>query len=91
MAVYKVYFKASVEKDLKPTPQEGPNQNFPEHTSLLCQEPQPFGSAKLSDQDRYLNSPGKLRGWLYSIQDDELTVCVVKVGNRKDIYRRRKE
>jgi mRNA interferase RelE/StbE len=88
MAVYKVYFKESVEKDLESIPKKTLNEIL-RRISLLSQEPRPFGSEKLSDQERYRIRQGNYRV-VYSIQDDELTVWIVKVGNRKEIYRRRK-
>jgi mRNA interferase RelE/StbE len=32
-------------------------------------------------------APPRLIRIIYSIQDDELTVWVVKIGQRKDVYR----
>ena len=46
----------------------------------------PPGCEKLTGQQRYRLRQGQYR-ILYSIQDDELTVWVVKVEHRKDIYR----
>ena len=46
----------------------------------------PPGCEKLTGQDRYRLRQGRYR-IVYSIQDDELTVWVVKVGHRKDVYR----
>jgi mRNA interferase RelE/StbE len=40
----------------------------------------------LTGQERYRLLQALYR-IVYSIQDDELTVWVVKVGHRKDIYR----
>ena len=89
MAVYKVYFKESVEKDLKSIPKKDLSKII-QHISWLSQEPRPFGSEKLSGQERYRIRQGNYRV-VYSIQDDMLTVWIVKVGARKEIYRRRKE
>jgi mRNA interferase RelE/StbE len=88
MAVYKVYFKESVEKDLRSIPKKDLSKIL-QRISLLSQEPRPFGCEKLSDQERYRFRHGNYRV-LYSIQDDELTVWIVKVGDRKEIYRRKK-
>jgi len=46
----------------------------------------PKGCEKLTGQEKYRLRQGRYR-IVYSIQDDELTVWVVKVGHRKDIYR----
>ena len=52
----------------------------------LKQNPRPPGCEKLTGQERYRLRQGRYR-IVYSIQDDELTVWIVKVGQRKDIYR----
>jgi mRNA interferase RelE/StbE len=51
----------------------------------LAEDPRPPGCEKLTGQQRYRLRQGRYR-ILYSIQDDELTVWIVKVGHRKDIY-----
>lgn len=89
MAVYKVYFKESVEKDLKSISKKDLSKIL-QRISLLSQEPRPFGSEKLSGQERYRIRQGNYRV-VYSIQDDRLTVWIVKVGDRKEIYRRKQE
>jgi len=53
---------------------------------MLEENPRPEGSTKLSGQERYRLRQGRYR-IVYSIQDYELTVWVVKIGHRKDIYR----
>ena len=57
-----------------------------ERIEALAADPRPPGCEKLTGQQRYRLRQGRYR-ILYSIQDDELTVWVVKVGHRKDIYR----
>ena len=46
----------------------------------------PAGAEKLSGQERYRIRQGNYR-ILYSIQDGELTIWVVKVGHRREVYR----
>ncbi|MBL7005546.1 MAG: type II toxin-antitoxin system RelE/ParE family toxin [Spirochaetia bacterium] len=48
--------------------------------------PSPPQSKKLSGHDRYRLRQGNFR-ILYSIEDEKLIVCVVKVGNRREVYR----
>jgi mRNA interferase RelE/StbE len=52
----------------------------------LATDPRPPGSAKLTGQERYRIRQGRYR-IVYSIQDKQLTVWIVKVGHRKSIYR----
>ena len=85
MAAYKIYFKKSVEKDFKIIPKKDLKKIL-DRIETLAEEPRPLGSEKLAGQQRYRLRQGRYR-ILYSIQDDELTVWVVKVGHRKDIYR----
>ncbi|GAB4342012.1 MAG: hypothetical protein Kow0099_19180 [Candidatus Abyssubacteria bacterium] len=52
----------------------------------LAKDPRPVGCEKLSGNERYRLRQERYR-IIYSVQDDELTVWVVKVGHRKSIYR----
>ena len=52
----------------------------------LAEDPRPEGCEKLVGRERYRLRQGRYR-ILYSIQDDELTVWVVKIAHRKDVYR----
>jgi len=85
MAEYKVLFKNSVWKDFESIP-KGQLQNILKKIRSLSINPRPNGSQKLSSQERYRLRQGRYR-ILYSIQDDELTVWVVKVAPRKEVYR----
>jgi mRNA interferase RelE/StbE len=85
MAAYKLFFKKSVQKDLNAIPKEDLSRIL-KRIEGLAENPRPAGCEKLTGQDRYRLRQGRYR-ILYSIQDDELTVWVVKVGHRKDIYR----
>jgi mRNA interferase RelE/StbE len=85
MAAYKVYFKASVEKDLRAIAKKDLKKIL-QRISQLSLESRPPGSEKLSAQERYRIRQGLYR-IVYSIQDDQLLVCIVKVAHRKDVYR----
>lgn len=87
MAVYKykVHFKASVEKDFT-TISKKELKKILKRIKGLAENPRPWGCERLTGQERYRIRQGRYR-IVYSIQDDELTVWVVKVGHRKDIYR----
>ena len=85
MAVYKILFKKSVQKDFNSIPKKDLNKIL-DRIELLGEDPRPSGCEKLTGQQRYRLRQGRYR-ILYSIQDDELTVWIVKVGHRKDIYR----
>lgn len=85
MAVYKVLFKASVEKDFAAIPRKDLKKIL-KRIQGLVENLRPWGCEKLTGQERYRLRQGRYR-IVYSIQDDDLTVWVVKVGHRKDIYR----
>ncbi len=85
MAGYKIFFKVSVEKDLRPFPQKDVKKILQRVNSLTL-DPRPSGSEKLTGQERYRIRQGRYR-ILYSIQDNELTIWVVKISHRKDVYR----
>jgi len=85
MAVYKIYFKDSVRKDLDAIP-KGDLQRIIERIGNLAADPRPVGCEKLSGQEKYRVRQGNYR-IIYSIQDTELTIWVVKVGHRREVYR----
>ena len=85
MAAYKIYFKKSVEKDFRVIPKKDLVKIL-ERIEALAEDPRPPGCEKLSGQQKYRLRQGRYR-ILYSLQDDELTIWVVKIGHRKDIYR----
>jgi mRNA interferase RelE/StbE len=85
MAEYKIYFKESVEKDFRLIPKKD-IQKILSRIETLAKDPRPPGHEKLTGQERYRVRQGQFR-IIYSIQDKEFTVWVVKVGHRKDVYR----
>ncbi|MFW5635860.1 MAG: type II toxin-antitoxin system RelE family toxin, partial [Thermodesulfobacteriota bacterium] len=52
----------------------------------LGEDPRPTGSEKLTGQELYRVRTGSYR-ILYSMQDNKLTIWVIKVGHRKEVYR----
>ncbi|MDX1736891.1 MAG: type II toxin-antitoxin system RelE/ParE family toxin [Alphaproteobacteria bacterium] len=84
MAEYKIFFKKSVWKDFEPIPKKDLRRIL-QRIDLLSENPRPPGSQKLSGQEKYRIRQGHYR-IVYSIQDDELTIWIVRVGHRKDIY-----
>lgn len=86
MAEYKIYFRQSVLKDLAKIPKRE-LQRIIKRIEKLADDPRPRGCEKISGQDRFRIRQGSYR-IVYSIQDDELTIWVVKIGHRRDIYRK---
>jgi len=85
MAEYKLFFKKSVQKDFNTIPKNDLRRIL-NRIEALTKDPRPPGCEKLTGQERYRLRQGRYR-IVYSIQDDELTVWVVKVVHRKQIYR----
>lgn len=85
MDAYKIYFRELVEKDLRAIPTRDLRKILL-RIEALATDPRPSGCEKLTGQDRYRVRQGRYR-IVYSIQDEVLTVWIVKVGHRKDIYR----
>jgi mRNA interferase RelE/StbE len=85
MEEYKIFFKNSVEKDLQSIPKKYLIKIL-QRIEGLKDNPRPEGSEKLTGHDRYRLRQGVYR-IVYSIQDTELTIWVVKVAHRKEIYK----
>ncbi|MDD2734263.1 MAG: type II toxin-antitoxin system RelE/ParE family toxin [Desulfuromonadaceae bacterium] len=85
MAGYSIFFKESVKKDLDAIP-KGDLLRIMERIRNLADDPRPAGCEKLSGQEKYRVRQGNYR-IVYSIQDTGLTVWVVTVGHRREVYR----
>jgi len=85
MVSYKIFFKESVEKDFHEIPRKDLKKILA-RIKLLSENPRPPGCEKLTGQEKYRVRQGRYR-IVYSIQDEELMVWVVKVGHRKDVYK----
>jgi mRNA interferase RelE/StbE len=83
---YKVSIKRSAVKEIETIPQKKERQRIIRRIGQLAEDPRPPGSKKLSGNDKYRVRQGSYR-IVYSIEDNELIVVVVKVGHRKDVYR----
>jgi len=83
---YKVSIKRSAVKEIEAIPQKKERQRIIRRIGQLAEDPHPPGSKKLSGNDKYRVRQGSYR-IVYSVEDNELIVVVVKVGHRKDVYR----
>lgn len=86
MASYRLFIKRSAAKELESISSKQDRRRIVARIQALATDPRPPGSRKLSGRDRYRLRQGVYR-ILYSIEDDQLTVWVVKIGHRKDVYR----
>lgn len=85
MARYKLVVRRSVAKDLRALPQADIARILA-RIEALQDDPRPPGCEKLSGLERYRIRQGVYR-ILYEIADEVLTVVVVKVGHRREVYR----
>jgi mRNA interferase RelE/StbE len=85
MAEYKIFFKRSAVKDLG-TISKKDRQRIIDRIDLLKEEPRPPGCEKLSGQERYRVRQDNFHIG-YSIQDERLSVWIIKIGQRRNIYR----
>ncbi len=87
MARFRLAFKASVAKDLRPIPKKDVAR-LVKRMRALQDNPRPAGCEKLSGLERYRIRQGLYR-IIYEVADEVLVVTVVKVGHRKQVYKRR--
>ncbi len=76
----------SAVKETESIDSKGDRQRIVALIGRLADNPRPPGCEKLSAQDEYRVRQGSDR-IVYSIEDQDLVVYVVKVGHRKDVYR----
>ncbi len=83
MAEFRVFFKESAEKDLREIPKKDLSKIL-HRIKRFSDNPRPSGHEKLTGQERYRIRQGRYRV-VYSIQDKEITVWIVKIKKRKDV------
>ena len=85
MASFSVFIKPSAAKELGRIPLKD-RRRVARRIAALADDPRPPGCEKLAGEDAWRLRQGSYR-IVYTIEDDILTVIVVKVGDRKDVYR----
>ena len=86
MASYSVFVTHSARKELAGIPSRD-RECLLARIGALADDPRPHGCEKLSLQDKYRVRQGDYRV-VYTIQDAEVVVWVVKIGHRRDVYRK---
>jgi mRNA interferase RelE/StbE len=85
--IYQVEITSRAAKQLKKIP-EDIKLRIEEKIQELAENPRPDGVVKLEDsEDTYRVRVGKYR-ILYEVKDDLLIVKIVKIGHRKDVYKK---
>ena len=85
MANYRVLIKRSAAKEIEAVPLKD-RRRIVARIEGFANNPRPVGCEKLSGEEKNRIRQGDYR-ILYQIVDTDLIVTVVRVGNRRDIYR----
>ncbi|MFN8177507.1 MAG: type II toxin-antitoxin system RelE/ParE family toxin [bacterium] len=85
MASYRLLIKTSAVKELESLPQKD-RRRIVRRVQALAENPRPPGAEKLTGVELYRVRQGDYRV-LYEIADAAETITVIKVGNRRDVYR----
>ena len=85
MAASSVFFKRSALKELEALPKKDLKRVLAAIEGLK-DDPRPPQSKKLAAAEKYRLRQGVYR-ILYTIEDDRLVVCVVRVAHRREAYR----
>jgi len=85
VASYRIEVKRSAAKEVAGLP-KADCQRVVAKLQALADEPRPHGCEKLTGDEKYRVRQGNYR-ILYEIDDDARTITIVKVGDRKEVYR----
>ncbi len=86
MARYNLRIKKSARKELESIATKADRRRIIRRIKSLAENPRPQGALKLSGLERYRIGQGRYR-ILYTIEDTVLIVHVIKIGDRKNVYR----
>ena len=86
MANYSIEVSATAEKQLRKLPQKD-QISVLKRIQELSREPRPNRSRKLRGQDNIFRVRVGNYRILYSIENKHLTIIILKVGHRRDVYR----
>lgn len=85
--LYEVWFAPAAERDFKKLPRAA-QVRLKKHIDALSGDPRPSGVAALSGEEHlYRIRAGDYRV-VYAIQDEVLLLLLLRVGHRRDVYRR---
>lgn len=82
---YSLFIEAKADKDLGKLPPDA-QARIDEAIDGLAEHPKPPGVRKLQAQEGYRIRIGDYRV-LYAVNEEEMTVTILRVGHRKDVYR----
>jgi len=85
VASYRILIRRSAAKEIEAVPLKD-RRRVVARIESLANNPRPVGCEKLSGEDKYRIRQGDYR-IVYEIVDTDLIVTVVRMGNRRDVYR----
>jgi len=85
VASYNVFIKPSAAKELERIPLKD-RRRVARRIAALAGDPRPPGCEKLTGENAFRIRQGNYR-IVYTVEDEVLTIVVIKVGDRKDVYR----
>jgi len=83
---YKITIKASARKELEKIP-KAIRVHLIDAINDLAADPRPSGCKKLLNFDNSFRIRQGDYRIIYRVSDNELTITIIKVGNRKDVYK----
>ncbi|MGH7231467.1 MAG: type II toxin-antitoxin system RelE family toxin [Nitrospiraceae bacterium] len=86
MDFYSLVIKKSAERELRAIPKPD-LKRLTERIQRLMRNPRPAGTEKLSGQERHRIRQGDYR-IIYLINDEQRIVEIVKIGHRREVYRK---
>ena len=87
MARYSLEIRRSAAREIEDLPTKKARRLIVDRIGRLGVDPRPDGSEKLAGQNRFRVRQGPFR-IVYEIDDAPRVVRIVKVGHRRDVYRR---
>lgn len=85
VAKYNLRIKPTAVKEIEAIPSKKERQKITSCIQALADDPRPPGCKKLTGREQYRVRQGWYR-IVYAVDDREITVFIVKVGHRKDVY-----
>ena len=86
MAGFELRIKPSAVKEIEKIPRREDRRRIVGRIQALAEDPRPAGAAKLSGREAFRGRQGSYR-IVYTVDDHERVVRIVRVGHRRDVYR----
>lgn len=88
MAAYLIEVRPRAEKELAALPRDA-QRRIVRAIDVLAEDPRPAGCVALRGGEGLLRIRVGVYRVVYLVEDDRLVVVVVRIGHRREVYRRR--